>query len=71
MRIALLSDIHGNLLALEAVVDDLQRRQVDRVVNLGDSLSGFIQPRDCAAYLMQQPWLQLAGNHERQILESK
>jgi predicted phosphodiesterase len=71
MRIALLSDIHGNLLALEAVVDDLQRRRVDRVVNLGDSLSGFIQPRECAAYLMQQPWVQLAGNHERQILESE
>ncbi len=36
MRIALLSDIHGNLLALEAVVADARRRGVDQIVNLGD-----------------------------------
>ena len=35
-KIALLSDIHGNLPALERVVADLQRRGVERVLNLGD-----------------------------------
>jgi putative phosphoesterase len=68
MRIAVVSDIHGNLLALEAVVRDIARRSVDHVVNLGDSLSGPLLPKETAQFLMQQDWVHLAGNHERQIL---
>ncbi|MBK1683654.1 metallophosphoesterase family protein [Rhodoferax fermentans] len=68
MRLALLSDIHGNLAALEAVTTDLRRRGVDQVVNLGDSLSGPLLPRETAQFLMAQGWLSLAGNHERQLL---
>ncbi|MFZ6658508.1 metallophosphoesterase family protein [Undibacterium sp. TJN19] len=70
MRIAVISDIHGNLAALEAVAVDLRLRGVDQVVNLGDSLSGPLLPKETADFLMAQPgWLHLAGNHERQILE--
>ncbi len=69
MRIALVSDIHGNLPALQAVVADIQSQGVDQIVNLGDSLSGPLLPGETAEYLMQQPWVQLAGNHERQILQ--
>lgn len=69
MRIALVSDIHGNLPALEAVVEDTRRRDVTRIVNLGDSLSGPLLPLETARFLMQQDWVQLAGNHERQLLE--
>lgn len=68
MRIALLSDIHGNLPALQAVLSDASRREVDHIVNLGDSLSGPLLPAETAEFLMQQPWIQLAGNHERQLL---
>jgi predicted phosphodiesterase len=68
MRIAVLADIHGNLAALEAVAADFTRRGVDTVVNLGDSVSGPLRPRETAAYLMEQPWIHLAGNHERQLL---
>ncbi|MBX7228586.1 MAG: metallophosphatase family protein [Burkholderiaceae bacterium] len=68
MRIALLSDIHGNLAALEAVVLDIRRRGADLIVNLGDSLSGPLLPLQTAQYLMAENWLSLAGNHERQIL---
>lgn len=68
MRIALLSDIHGNLAALEAVVEDLRRRSVDRVVNLGDLVSGPLLPLETARYLMAEGWLTIAGNHERQLL---
>lgn len=71
MRIALVSDIHGNLPALHAVLADIATRGVDRIVNLGDSLSGPLLPAETASFLMQQDWLQLAGNHERQILEFK
>src|SRR3990167_5824106 len=68
MRIAVLSDIHGNLPALLAVVVDFRRRGVDQVVNLGDSLSGPLLPKETAHYLMAQNCVQLAGNHERQVL---
>ncbi len=68
MRIALLSDVHGNLAALEAVIEDLGRRGADVVVNLGDGLSGPLLPRETAQLLMAQDWLHLAGNHERQLL---
>lgn len=69
MRIAFVSDIHGNLPALEAVIADIARRGVARVINLGDSLSGPLLPEETARLLMAQDWLHLAGNHERQLLD--
>ncbi len=68
MRLAFVSDIHGNLAALEAVIADLQQRQVDQVVNLGDTLSGPLLPRETAQRLKGLSWLHVAGNHERQVL---
>ncbi len=71
MRIAILSDIHGNLPALEAVLADVKTRGADKVVNLGDSLSGPLLPRETAEFLMGQPWVHIAGNHERQLLTAE
>jgi putative phosphoesterase len=68
-RIAVISDIHGNFPALEAVAADLQLRQVELVVNLGDHLSGPLWPAETAQYLMKQDWLHLQGNHDRQLVE--
>lgn len=68
MRFALVSDIHGNLPALEAVLADAARRGAGRVLNLGDSLSGPLLPRETADFLMATDWVHLAGNHERQLL---
>ena len=70
MRIAVVSDIHGNLAALEAVVADFSKRPIDLIVNLGDNLSGPLLPRETANFLMAQHWIHLAGNHERQLLSS-
>ena len=69
MRIAAISDIHGNLWALEAVLADIGRRGVDMVVNLGDILSGPLMPRATAERLMALNFPTIAGNHERQVLE--
>lgn len=71
MRIALLSDIHGNLAALEAVARDLARRGADQVATLGDLISGPLLPQETAAFLMAAPWTHLAGNHERQMLAAE
>jgi predicted phosphodiesterase len=67
-RLAVVSDIHGNLPALEAVGDDIARERVDAVVNLGDIVSGPLWPAETAMRLMQLDWATIRGNHERQVL---
>jgi predicted phosphodiesterase len=70
MRIAVLSDIHGNLLALEAVVADLSAHAPDLVVNLGDHVSGPLQVAATADMLIsQRNWVHVRGNHDRQMIE--
>lgn len=68
MRVGVVSDIHGNLPALRAVVDVFTGEGVDAVINLGDSVSGPLLPRETADFLMGSGWTHLAGNHERQVL---
>ena len=68
MRIAVLSDVHGNLLALEAVLTDVTGQQVDVTVDLGDLLSGAVQPRATADRLLALDLPTVRGNHERQLL---
>jgi predicted phosphodiesterase len=68
MKIAALSDIHGNLLALDAVLEDVRRRGVDITVNLGDILSGALLPAETADRLMALELPTIRGNHERQVL---
>lgn len=67
-RLAALSDIHGNLPALEAVIADLRAQGCEAVVNLGDILSGPLWPAETADLLMREDWPTIAGNHERQLL---
>ncbi len=67
-KIAIVSDIHGNIAALEKVVEDIAARQVDRVFNLGDHISGPLHPRETLEFLMRQNWVQILGNHDRQLI---
>ena len=66
MKFGVVSDIHGNLPALQAVVADAGA--VTGWMNLGDIVSGPLWPAETAAWLMQQGWPTIAGNHERQVL---
>ncbi|BEV71674.1 metallophosphoesterase family protein [Paludibacterium sp. THUN1379] len=68
MKVAVVSDIHGNLWALEAVIADIDRQQVDLVINAGDILSGPLEPAATAERLMALDWRTIRGNHERQLL---
>lgn len=68
MRIAALSDIHGNLAALNAVLQDIQAQAVDLIVNLGDIASGPLQPCETVDQLMALNLPTIRGNHERQVL---
>ncbi|CAN7412416.1 metallophosphoesterase [Phenylobacterium sp. LjRoot219] len=65
MRFAAVSDIHGNLPALEAVIADIGAQGVTEVVNLGDSLSGPLWPVETAGRLIALGWPSLAGNPSR------
>jgi predicted phosphodiesterase len=64
-RIALLSDIHGNLPALKAVLSDLEPRHADCVFCLGDHVSGPMWPKETIDLLRQQNWTFIRGNHDR------
>lgn len=68
MKFAAVSDIHGNLPALEAVLADIAQEGVDAIVNLGDIVSGPLWPAETADRLMPLALPTLAGNHERQVL---
>lgn len=68
MRIAAISDIHGNLPALEAVLADIGRRGADLVVQLGDALSGPLWPRETAELLRSRALPCLRGNDDRALL---
>ncbi|VWX55061.1 metallophosphoesterase [Novosphingobium sp. 9U] len=69
MKIAVMSDIHGNVAALNAVLADAAARQVDRIVNLGDICSGALFPRETAERLMPLGLPTIRGNHERQLAD--
>jgi predicted phosphodiesterase len=53
MRIAVISDMHGNCVALDAVLADLESHPVDRVVCLGDAVQGGPQPAEVVARLRE------------------
>jgi diadenosine tetraphosphatase ApaH/serine/threonine PP2A family protein phosphatase len=64
MRIALLSDVHGNLPAFEAVLDDVEDESVEQVWCLGDLVGYGAQPDDCVQLARDRCDLSLAGNHD-------
>jgi predicted phosphodiesterase len=66
-RIALLSDVHANLEALEAVLRDLEAQKVDRLVVLGDSVNYGPDPRACLERLTAEADVLLVGNHEKEV----
>ncbi len=70
MRLAVIADIHGNLPALEAVLADLRRRGGDRVVNLGDCVSGPLWPRETMDLLDTLGLPTVRGNHDRWVAET-
>jgi diadenosine tetraphosphatase ApaH/serine/threonine PP2A family protein phosphatase len=64
MRIALLSDVHGNLPAFEAVLADVDAEGVEEVWCLGDLVGYGAQPDECVELARRRCDLCLAGNHD-------
>jgi predicted phosphodiesterase len=69
VKLAALSDIHGNLPALQAVAAEAAADGATHFVNLGDIVSGPLWPAETAAWLMARGWPTIAGNHERQLFD--
>jgi predicted phosphodiesterase len=67
MRLALLSDVHGNLQALEAVADALDPLAPDALLCLGDVVGYGADPGACLAWTRAECALTVMGNHDRQV----
>lgn len=65
--IAVLSDIHSNVWALDAVLADAQTRGADTFINLGDILYGPLAPQATFELLQRHPFITIQGNQDRQI----
>jgi len=68
MRIAVISDVHGNLPALERVLEALEGERPDAVWCLGDTVGYGPWPSECCRAVRAQAGLCLAGNHDLGVL---
>ncbi len=71
MKLGVISDIHGNAYALEAVLEYLDKQDVDTIVNLGDIFYGPIAPRATYDLLQQHDIVTIRGNQDRLIYEAQ
>ena len=69
MKRAIISDIHGNLAAFEAVLKDIQSEKVDDIVCLGDVIGYGPDPRACLELAFPFA-VNLLGNHEEAVMEN-
>ncbi|MEI6456595.1 MAG: metallophosphoesterase family protein [bacterium] len=69
IKIALLSDIHGNSWALEKVLDDIHKRQPCMILNLGDTYYGPLDPKGTHDLIKSIDIISISGNEDRLILE--
>ena len=69
MRLAIISDIHSNLPALEAVLAAVEESDVDELWCLGDVVGYGAQPDECAQLVSERCTLSLVGNHDLAVLD--
>jgi diadenosine tetraphosphatase ApaH/serine/threonine PP2A family protein phosphatase len=64
MRIAVISDIHANLHALESVLADIDREPVEQIWCLGDIVGYGPRPNECCDLIRERAAISLCGNHD-------
>ena len=69
MKFAAIADVHGNCTALEAVLADIAAIGITQVVNLGDHVSGPLEPRRTADLLIARGFPSIAGDQDRRLVE--
>lgn len=68
MKLAVLADVHANWPALQAVAEDIEQWQADRVVVAGDLINRGPRPVECADFVLAKKWPWVLGNHEEYVL---
>lgn len=68
MRQALISDIHGNLEALNAVMADIETQSVDEIICLGDIVGYGPNPCECLDLVIKKARFSILGNHDQAAL---
>ncbi len=69
MRVALISDIHGNLVSFEAVLDDISRQNINEIIFLGDIATLGPHPTESIAKLKELACPCIMGNHETYLFK--
>ena len=69
MRLAVLADVHGNLAALEAVVEHITTQHVDEIVVAGDTVNALPDSKTCWDLVTGLDCTVLRGNHERYLFD--
>ena len=64
MRIAILSDIHGNRQALESIINDIKNNNIDEIICLGDTIGMGPCPSECLDLIINNNIQMVLGNHE-------
>ena len=71
MKIAVISDIHGNMEALEAVIQDIKKQECEKIFVLGDYAMAGPEPKEAVAYFMQKSedtnYVMIQGNTDLMI----
>src|SRR5262245_13026997 len=70
MRFAAIADIHGNRIALEAVLADIAALGITEIVNLGDHVSGPLEARRTADLLIERGFPSISGDQDRRLVEA-
>lgn len=65
MKIAIISDIHGNLEALKTTFADIQKRKVDKIICLGDIIMKGVHSKECIQLVKEKCDIVLRGNCDR------
>ena len=71
MKLALISDLHGNLFALDAVLADIRHRKIERILCLGDVVTGGPHPRETLARLRELGCPTVMGNTDAWVIEPR
>ena len=69
MRVAIISDIHGNLEALEKAFEIIERENIDNLVCLGDLVGYGANPNECIDYVDRRTKKVLLGNHDQAAID--
>ncbi|WP_372366411.1 metallophosphoesterase [Candidatus Uabimicrobium sp. HlEnr_7] len=69
MRYAIISDIHSNLEALDAVLKHIKSRRINRIICLGDVVGYGPDPQECLKIVRETADVCVKGNHEEAIIE--